>query len=50
MEDEDWDDDEQLIMHLLVTLHQMQEFLKSEGYDQVDFEAYVATTSPRTLH
>ena len=39
-----------LIRHLLVTLRQTHEFLKSEGFDQADFEAYVATTAPLTLY
>lgn len=50
MDHEEWDEDEELMMHLIVTIHQLQEFMKSEGFTQSDFEAYVETTSPRTLH
>lgn len=50
MREEGWDDEEELITYFLILIHQLQGFIRSEGYTQADFELYVSKIPTPTIH
>lgn len=50
MENDDWDDDEELLIHLLELIYNLQGFVRSEGYTQADYELYVSNLPTPTIH
>lgn len=52
MSDDDYtfEDADEVMKYLLTRIHLLQQFIKSKGIDDEDFEDFVSNFAPDTLH